>query len=239
MNLISIIISVVLTGLMLSVGVFYGGSTYTDSKIEIDAIKIIDISEKMKTSVKIAESRDIDLTGDSDYPSEPSNLPLPPDIVKRTPLDIMLENGVISEIPKIYKGGEQSKQDFELLKTFESGSLINVMKVDIGEDRLCSKINEIISGNPSISKIDNTFYDGMPSFLNGYGIILMTDGGHITNMNASRNYTGKCFENDGGVFSTKHKYLFISIFDSSMANRDLKSVNIDQPEQENPPERYL
>lgn len=221
MNLISVIVSVVLTGLMLSVGLFYGGSTYTDSKAEIDAVKIIDISEKMKSSVKIAESRDIELTEDLDYVESLNGEPLPPDVKLKLPLDIMLEKGVISEIPQIYKNGGGSGRSFDLLKTFRTSSLINVMKVDINESKLCSKINELISGSPSISKIEiGSFYD-MPSSFSGYGIVLMTNGGHNMDMNTLRNYTGRCFESNG-VFGNKNAYVFISIFDSGMAYRDFR-----------------
>lgn len=46
MNLISLIICLVLSGLMLSVGVFYNGSSYTASKIEAKYVKLMsDMSE--------------------------------------------------------------------------------------------------------------------------------------------------------------------------------------------------
>lgn len=223
MNIISVIISIVLTGLMLSVGVFYGGSTYTDSKAEIDAVKIIDIYEKMKTSVKIAESRDIDLTGNSNYIETPNGEPPPPDMVNKLPLDIMLEAGVISEIPKINKENNGFKHDFDLLKTFESGRFINVMKVDINEEKLCSKINDVISGDDSVSEINNSFFDGMPSSLSGYGIVLMSGGGLDMDMSGVRNYTSRCFKS-GGVLGNKYNYVFIGIFDSGMAYREFRAA---------------
>lgn len=221
----------VLTGLMLSVGLFYGGLIYTDSRAEIDAVKIIDISEKMKSSVKIAESRDIELTESLDYPESPDGELVPPDVVIKSPLDIMLESGVISEIPRIYKDGGGSRGNFDLLKTFNLSRFINVMKVDINEAKLCSKINELISGYPSIPKIDVSFFSEIPPYLKTYSVILMTDGGYDLGIEKLKNYTGKCFES-GGVFGSKNDYVFISIFDSGMAYREFMvaaGINIDKP----------
>lgn len=157
MSLIQIVISIVLAGLLLSVGVFYGGSTYTNAKPQVNAAEIIGELNQISDAIKISKMKGY------------SYMPMPPEgyifgcgeevdqrnvshvmecdkKASRLAYSIMIDTGILAEQPS-FGSTEYVFNDSTSSNAVEYGFYYgDLVSVDINNAETCMEINRISGG---------------------------------------------------------------------------------------------
>lgn len=160
MSLIQIVISIVLAGLLLTVGVFYGGSSYTGSRSSIMATELIGEINQVSDAVKLFGLR-------GGVPPSENMLGMCVDtdgglvkegICNSHYTEYMMREmqnvGLINNIPFFDEGGE--RLEYVLAngsKYSEIGGI--VAYVTIRDKELCNKVNEM-AGRTATGALDSS-----------------------------------------------------------------------------------
>lgn len=160
MNLISLIICLVLSGLMLSVGIFYNGSSYTASKAEAKYLKITNDMSELSQAVQAAQAQKYRFNG---YGSTARSL---------------VRGGFLSSAPHFDKKTDiNSAYNYTFYKNTEymaskSNSDWTIIRILINDKDLCSRVNgfgkipsllnngEMDGGQPSGAIADHIYASG-------------------------------------------------------------------------------
>lgn len=155
MSLIQIVISIVLAGLLLSVGVFYGGSTYTNAKPQVNAAEIIGELNQISDAIKISKMKGYSYMPPEGYISgcgeevDQKNVSYVMECDKKASMfaySIMVDTGILAEQPSFgsteYVFNDSTSPD-AVENGFYYGDLISV---DINNAETCMEINRISGG---------------------------------------------------------------------------------------------
>lgn len=162
MSLIQIVISIVLAGLLLSVGVFYGGSAYTNAKPQVNAAEIIGELNQISDAIKISKMRGYSYTLPDGYiygcdqasNVDQKNVSLVAECDKKASAfaySIMVDNGVLSEQPSFgsteYVFNDSTSPDAMGGDAVENGFYYgDIVSLDISSGETCMEINRMVGG---------------------------------------------------------------------------------------------
>lgn len=176
MSLIQIVISIVLAGLLMSVGVFYGGSTYTNAKPQVNAAEIIGELNQISDAIKVSKIKGYDYMPPDGYISGCGGDVDQEDVFAVMECDKkasalayskMIDVGVLSEEPS-FGNAKYILNDSTSLDVKGSGFYYgDLVSVDITSGETCKEINKM-SGAVKESKPDVIF--NVFSFRDGGGI---------------------------------------------------------------------
>lgn len=160
MSLIQIVISIVLAGLLLSVGVFYGGSTYTNAKPQVNAAEIIGELNQISDAIKISKMKGYSYMPPDGYiigcdsSVDQKNVSLVAECDKKASdiaYSVMINNGLLSEQPsfgnKEYVFNDSTSPDVMDGDAVENGFYYgDIVSLDISSGETCMEINRMSGG---------------------------------------------------------------------------------------------
>lgn len=219
MNLISLIICLVLSGLMLSVGIFYNGSSYTASKNEAKYVKLMNDFSELSQAAQAANAQKHEF---SRYVS---------------PTRSLINGGFLSSAPHFDKMTPvESDYNYKLYKNTnymanDKSSDWTVIKILISDKDLCAKINGF-EKIPSLLIEGNGEEGGMNEENQPRGAIvdhIYASGGQLFSFISQPDLTTKtiCFRSSDTEMD--NEYVVSHIIDISEARRQL-SFEINQQE---------
>lgn len=155
MNMIGIIITIVLSALLLSVGTYYGDSMYKEQKVKTQAVKIKSDMEQISFAIKKAYSDDVFLDDGSTF--QP-----------------LIKAGILSEVPYFNKDEAAETghgSDYVMSYSFSNDAIDapNMVTLQTRDVNLCKKINDEYSMTYKgiVPTIDETKQQQVPSTLTG------------------------------------------------------------------------